>query len=1115
MTDNRSSPSTRRVHLNVWTLGALVILLLALTTRLYALGHRAVSHDETTHARYSWNIYTGQGFRHDPLMHGPLLFEATAFFYALFGVSDFTARLYTALAGIVLVMTPWLFQRWLGRLGALLTSLLLLISPYITYYSRYTRHDIPIILFTVLLLWTVLRYLEEGRVRWLNWMGIFFALMYASKENAYIYTAIFMVLLSVPWLWQFLHRRWERPELAPVLVGLLVVVLVAGGAFLISLPETEIVPEGEAGTAIRGAVVPVWGRLGMGVAVASAFALLVVTTHAVGGAAMRSLRLFDVLMVLGTFTLPLGSALLMETVAGVNMARFYPALMTRNFAGVPGGELLGAGLILALSLGGAVALGLWWDRRRWPLIALLHYAVFGLLFSTLLTYGWGVLTGLVGGLAYWIAQQEVQRGSQPWYYYGLVGPLYEYLPVLVSLIGGAWLIRRGVRPADVRAGSDAGARQDGGSEALLRFLPYFLLAWAGLSWIAYAVAGEKMPWLFVHIALPHIWLAGLVLDRAFGHLTWRDLLENRAWLIPVSLIFLALAWLAFYTASGGLPGLLLAEPLALTFAQLLVLGRLIGGILGLLIFTGLLLSGLNSVGLRRGGQLGVLTLVLLLGGLTLRTSVMANYLNDELATEYLVYAHSTPDVNEALAKIDRLSWRLTGTSDQIRVAYSRDVAWPLYWYMYKRYPNHVYFETPDERLLDSPVILAASSEWAAVEQVLGDRYDAIDYKHIWWPIEDYKGLTWERIRAVLTEPERRQALWDIVWKRDYRRYARLRNPEAPFTFATWPHRSEFRLYLQSDVAAQMWDYRLQDGQIVSQAAVGLPGVLPGDDPYAEAARSAPAVVLADLPGSEPRGVAVAPDGTVYVADAGTHRIWQLGPEGEARSLWGGLGVAAGQFNAPWDVAADAEGNLYVADTWNHRLQKLDAQGRPLLSWGRFAQVGAYDPTGYGAFFGPRGVAVGPEGDVYVTDTGNHRVQVFDGEGQFLRAFNGDDGPAPLREPVGIAAAATGEVFVADSWGRRVQVFSPDGRYLRDWDVPIWLGLGLQDRPFLAVLGDTVLVTDPVHERIVVFDRLGQLQDALQPVPLPLLPGGIAPAADGGVLVSDLRGEALVVLSPAP
>ncbi len=1087
-----------------------MILVLALATRLVALGDRAVSHDETTHAKYSWNLYTGRGFRHDPLMHGPALFEATALAYALFGVSDFTARLYTALTGVALVMAPWLFRKWLGRLGAVLASIGLLISPSITYYSRYTRHDLPVLLAAFLLLWAILRYLDEGETRRLWAMGAFFAWMYASKENAYIYTAIYFILMTPVLLWQMVRlarmepsgspqgfrilRRLTRSQLLLVLALTLVVGLGAGGTFLASMREAELVGQGATAAEIGTITPPVWGRIALGLAILALVAAGMVASAVVGEGRLRKLRLFDVLMVLGTFTLPLGSALLMKFVAGVDMRAFYQAMMSGSFAGVPASSVVGAFLTLGLTLAAGVVNGLWWDVQRWPIVAAVYYGIFLVLYTTFFTQGWGALTGFVGGLAYWIAQHGEQRGSQPWYYYGIIGSLYDFLPILISLLGGAWLALRtlGGKPVDSPIPVDTEQDGDGPrlSAWLPRLFPFFLLGWAGLSWVAYSVAGEKMPWLFVHIAFPHILLAAWTLDRVFGRLTWSQLVADRAWLVPVSWLFLGLAWLAFQASSDSLGRVLQPEiaegGLALMLSQLEPLGRAFGGLTGLLIFGGLLVWAVEHLGLRRSLRLSLLAPLLFLGAVTVRTMVRACYIEDELATEYIVYAHATPDVNKALDELDRLSWRLTGTPDQLRVAYSQHVAWPLYWYMDVRYPDNYYFETPDpERLLDSPVIIAAREEWPAVEAIIGDRYYVTDYKHIWWPIEDYKDLTWERVRAVLTEPERRRALWDIVWDRDYTAYARLRNPGDPFTLKTWPHRSEFRFYVRKDIGSLMWDVGLEAGQPVPGG--GGVGLEAGQDPFAEMEHSVPARSVIDLGGTGLRGVAVAPDGALYLVDSIGHRVWHVSTGGELRGVLGGHGVEPGQLNTPWDVAVDDAGQVYIVDTWNHRVQVFDQANEPVDGWGRLAQVAVDDPTGYGAFFGPRGIAVGPDGHVYVADTGNHRIQVFDTTGQFLRDFGGSgDLPGQLSEPVGIAISSSGEIYVADTWHRRVQVYSSEGVYLREWTVPSWgqaeAGRSTMEdlRPQIAVQGDAVVVTDPGYGRLLHFDTEGTLLQVVRP-----------------------------------
>ena len=202
-----------------------VILLAAVFTRFYILGDRVMSHDEALHTKFSWYLYSGSGYRHNPMMHGPLLFHMTALNYFLFGVNDYVARIFPAVLGVALVLSPFLFRRWLGRGGALIASLLLLISPSISYYNRYIRHDTPNMLVAVLLLWAILKYLEDGRNRWLYALGAFFALLYTTKETCYIYTLIFFVVLAVPFVLNALRVQWQRPRLLTVFLSLVAVIL--------------------------------------------------------------------------------------------------------------------------------------------------------------------------------------------------------------------------------------------------------------------------------------------------------------------------------------------------------------------------------------------------------------------------------------------------------------------------------------------------------------------------------------------------------------------------------------------------------------------------------------------------------------------------------------------------------------------------------------------------------------------------------------------------------------------------------------------------------------------------------------------------------------------------
>src|SRR5574341_123979 len=99
----------------------------AIVTRFWDLGYRSYNHDESIHTDWSWNLYTGRGYQHNPIYHGPLLYLATAFTFGLFGDNDITGRVPNALFGIVLVALPYFFRKWLGNRGALAASAMLLV----------------------------------------------------------------------------------------------------------------------------------------------------------------------------------------------------------------------------------------------------------------------------------------------------------------------------------------------------------------------------------------------------------------------------------------------------------------------------------------------------------------------------------------------------------------------------------------------------------------------------------------------------------------------------------------------------------------------------------------------------------------------------------------------------------------------------------------------------------------------------------------------------------------------------------------------------------------------------------------------------------------------------
>ena len=197
--DNKSNPMESRIFIKIdyekimW----IALLLFAATLRLYDLGARVISHDESLHTYYAWELSQGRGFEHTPLMHGPLQFHIVAFTYFLFGDSDFTSRVPSAMFGIVAVGLFWYFRDIFGRVGALVAAGLITISPMMVYYSRYVRNESLVVVWVLIMLLAITRYFRDSHPKWLYVLAGSMALNHATKEVAFLYDAIWMLFLGL------------------------------------------------------------------------------------------------------------------------------------------------------------------------------------------------------------------------------------------------------------------------------------------------------------------------------------------------------------------------------------------------------------------------------------------------------------------------------------------------------------------------------------------------------------------------------------------------------------------------------------------------------------------------------------------------------------------------------------------------------------------------------------------------------------------------------------------------------------------------------------------------------------------------------------------------------
>ena len=1013
----------------------LAIFLLAVVSRFWDLGTRAMSHDESLHALYSYYLYSGSGYEHNPMMHGPFLFHANALIYFLFGDTDYTARIVPAIFGVIMVMTPLLFRRWLGRLGAVIASILLLISPSILYYSRYIRNDIYITVWTMLLVAALFHFMRSRKPGWFYVGAGALMLSLATKENAYIFGFIGLLFIVEVVLWERLRQRdhlWLY-----IGFGVLSVILLVAGFLLGSLPV-------EGAEAAEGA--------------SGALKLVVALITVVGG------------------SLPI--MLLSATLLGSR----HPERSSIEEA----------------------ARTLSW--RHWLVAVIIMFLIYALLFTTFFTNPLGLGTGIFGSISYWMAQQEVQRGGQPWYYYLLVLPMYEFVPLLLSLVASVYYLIRGFRPSPLPDGEEddpdpAWIEQSEERRSDARFVA-FLIFWTLSTLFIYSWAGEKMPWLVVHPVLPMIILTAKFAGDLFKSVDWREVWKRGGavlgLLLPITLF--------------GLYMLIKLQP----FQGLSVFSlQETGNWLTALLVTGLLFV-LTVLAIRRlGGRYSLLvaiaTLLIVLSFFTIRFAWMAAYINYDYATELLFYAHGAPDVVPTMNEIAEISERTVGDK-MIKVAYDSDVSWPLEWYM-REYPNRQFYgETPTREKLDVPVVIAGSKNDDQVRPFLGERYYRFKRRLVWWPNQEYMGLTWARIRDILTTPEKREALWDILYFREY-----------PRSTDDWYHVHNFYYYVRKDVAQQLWDYGA-----VPPDALELP-----PDPYSESHIDLNTlnvwgdVGTASGQFNHPRGVAVGPEGNSYVVDSDNHRVQVFDADGTFLREWGSqcnlssaqgcadldgdgpMEYGDGQFQEPWGIAVDDEGLVYVADTWNHRVQVFESDGTFLRKWGEYGLTTSGDTW---LLYGPRDIALDGEGRVFVTDTGNKRVMVYDWMGNYLAQW-GSEGilAGSFSEPVGIDVDAEGNIYVADTWNQRIQVFDPDFAFLREWPVSAWYGQSVVNKPYLAVDAESrVYITDPEGYLVIVFNSEGELlatfgrygfdQNSFS------LPTGIDVADDGAICVTDTDGQ---------
>jgi predicted membrane-bound mannosyltransferase len=631
--------------------------------RFWDLGLKPLHHDESMHAYFSWILFLNpSSYQYNPILHGPFQFHAIAYVYYVAshlgtpdgGVTDVTARVAAATMGTLMIPVCYFLRNNIGKAGALVAAFLLTISPTFVYYSRFTREDIYFASFIFITVVALFKYCEQRRLRWLLiGLGAFTG-AYATKEAAFFNIAMFggVLIGFIAWelgsrfVYPWARRSEEQDEAAD------------------DAEERDGNEEGDA--LAEEAQTRRWARLPLGLRKHAGIPAVLLYLGVAGVAARLVLNWVQSTSSWIAATDKYGAAN-QDQIAAARLAQAQAT--SQDIENVLVNVLLLALVVIAIIVLVVVVwqlftdpyqmppadrlarrgLARWVDPVRQPLLnglvrvpwshwffgLLVMFGIFAALFwivpsadptrcngSTPLVQGaicsWtqgfhqGIGDGLVQGIFYWITQQQVERGGQPWYYYLILIPFYEQLIVIFGLGG---LVRCLARPTRFRL---------------------FVVIWFVASLFLYSWAGEKMPWLTLHIVLPLLLLAAIALDwaivRALEMLD--EMAQNRY--------------------AGRSP-----------FA--------------------------NQVLARSARPLFTLAVAFLLLIPMLHSMLFVTYVDPgDAPHEMLSYVQTTTDVTDVMAKINALDQKLYGGTHQLKIGLPNSQAiWPFTWYL--RDYNYVWY----------------------------------------------------------------------------------------------------------------------------------------------------------------------------------------------------------------------------------------------------------------------------------------------------------------------------------------------------------------------------------------------------------------------------------------
>ena len=506
-----------------------------------------------------------------------------------------------------------------------------------------------------------------GRTHYLYITAALLALAFATKESAYLITAtmgLYLVLVIVSRNWNTVLAKIDFGVDSPPIAAVKIL-----GGWVTSL---------ERGLEMRG------------ISRETGFLVLLITIT---------------LPLWGAFVSILQDTALLQW-SGLTLAG--PVGGSGPIGAPLGGGLVVAFLVTAFLIFLALSYGLKWNTSVWWKAAAIFYALYIVMYTSFLTNSFGIGSGVWQSLGYWVVQQGEGRGSQPWYYYTLMTTLYEFLPLLLSIVGSVYYLRK---------------RDKFG---------LFLVYWVWTTFLLYTIASEKMPWLLVNITLPMIILSGKFLNDIIVRVEWRKVSIVGGILTLVGVpVFLGLLWnLAFVGLDGS-------ETIA--GLSVVVQGVALAVVAVLLVAAGYFLA--RKVGPAIFGTISLVSIAAILLVLSGRSGLMAAFSHGDIPIEMIVYTQTSPDVHKLAQRL-----REQDAQEGIPIAAidgTNGFHWPWYWYLRGKegieYTNYGVMETTAPP--NAPVALVHSNNKSTADPIFAEVFSEPQLlRQRWWfPEAVYRG----------------------------------------------------------------------------------------------------------------------------------------------------------------------------------------------------------------------------------------------------------------------------------------------------------------------------------------------------------------------------------------